>query len=87
MAERQMTGWTFGRNTCDRKDIWPKGIQPGRQKTERQMTERRPTNTRSSGHLAESTFDRRVYLAVQVSERNNYEQEIVSRIATFGLNI
>ena len=29
MVERQMTG-TYGRNTYDRKDIWPKDIQPNK---------------------------------------------------------
>ena len=52
-------GRTDDRKTLDRKDIWPKDIQPKRQKAERKMTERQIAykNTRSSGHLAERTFD------------------------------
>ena len=62
-AESQLTEWTYGRNTITRKDK--------RQKI-KSTKDKRPTRTRSSGYLSETTFDRKLHLGKQTSERQKH---------------
>ena len=50
---------TDGRQTNDRTHVWPKEIWP----KVKWPKDKWPKNTRSSGHLAERTLDRKLYLA------------------------